>query len=779
MSVWNNQFISKLGRRCHDVWLAYPLACLIFSFALGILIGGLFLPAKEIYIILFLAAFVLLAVALWRKHYVCLLFVACFVGCLWFGFGYYNYDDFKLEPGTQVSIEGRILETTGQTAEKCSFILEPAASYHWPGNVMVYAKAGEYTYGQRVAITGIIAKDTGLRNPGGFDYNAYLRRQGIFTSVYTTYQGSVTIIEPASGNPLRLAAAALKTRVIRALDNITPEQKGFAVGILFGDKSGISGSDKTILSQTGIMHVFAVSGLHVGFVLALGMGLAKLLRLKKWLFAMVAFIPILLYAAMADFTPSVTRALVMATVGLLAYVLGREREKWTSLAVAAGVCLLWRPYFLFDVGFQLSFLAVAGIFYLSPCLEKVLPGKGALRNSFALTLAAQLAIMPIVAWNFHVVTLLGMLISPLLIFVAGVVVVGGLATLLLSYSFIGPYFVGLLGRFLQGGVQIATWMNAVPFAWRQVHVPHIGFIFCYYGLLLILPWLTYCKKPRWRVSLAILFLFALLVVPTHWRNDLRLTYLDVGQGTAIVVETPGGNSILIDGGGSGGELTATGTYVILPYLASQGIQKVDYIFNTHPHGDHMGGLLPVLETLPVGCLFTGVGFDDIALQEELLNTAAAAHVPWDFLLPGDILYLEENLTLEVLSAPLSADDIGNDLNDASCIFRLRYGDIDFLLPGDAGQKPLSQIPIREPETIEVIEMAHHGSPNSFTPDLYRSYQPEAVIISVGENNSYGHPDPAILAYWQKRGIPVYRTDELGAITCTTDGNHLTVEGFLP
>lgn len=121
--VWSNQFVSKLVRYCYDTWLAYPLACLIFSFVLGIFVGGFFLPSQKISILFFLAALALLVIALWRKHYAFLLFVAYFAGCLWFGFGYYNYDNFMLEPGTQVAIEGRILETTGQTAEKCSFYL--------------------------------------------------------------------------------------------------------------------------------------------------------------------------------------------------------------------------------------------------------------------------------------------------------------------------------------------------------------------------------------------------------------------------------------------------------------------------------------------------------------------------------------------------------------------------------------------------------------------------------------------------------------------------------
>ncbi len=760
-----------------DIWHSRPLAVTVVFFALGIALGNLFLPGKMMLTGLVAGAFLCLFLAFFKKWHTFLLIVACLLGVFWFSMDYQpRLEAAKPAAGSRVAVTGRIVDMVSRSNSQYTFILEPEDSYHWQGNAMVYAMPGDYAYGDVVKVTGKIAKSAALTNPGGFDYEKYLLRQGTITKIYATYNGSVTPTGENRGNALMAFAMKLKDRIEANLATLPDQQKNYMVGILFGDKTGLDKSDKAILSQTGIMHVFAVSGLHIGFILLLGTGLARLLKLKRWLYALVATLPVLLYCMMAGFTPSVTRAFIMCIVGMLAFCLGEEKDGWTALAVAFGVCLIWQPQFLFDIGFQLSFLAIAGMFYLTPAMEKLFPKKGFWGKALATAMAAQLATIPITAYNFHVVTLLGILLSPLAVFAAGITVIAGLLSLPISLLGLDVPFLHFAGTLVQGMVNVAAWCNQVPLAWRRVATPGVLSMALYYVLCLFIPYLTKKKLPRTSLLTCLALALFFMTVSVHSTGNLKVTYLDVGQGTAIVIETPGNQQILIDGGGGSGQnLSSTGYNIILPYLAQEGVTDVETIINTHPHSDHMGGLLAVMKSMPVDLLLTGEGFQDIELQKELISASEEENIPWQTIGKGTTLYLEQNITMEVL-AP---DDPGaGEVNDDSLVMLLHYGDTDFLFTGDAGEEVLEGLPLDAPQDIEVVEMAHHGSKDSFSQHLYDAFLPQAVMISVGANNSYGHPAAVVIQYWRDREIPVYRTDEMGAVTFISDGQTLQVDTYL-
>jgi len=775
--VWNNNIFTTIAHGLQNLWRSRPLMITVLFFALGIALGNLFLPEKVMIGTLLVLACLFLFLGIFKKWYPLLLLVACLLGVLWFSVDYQpRLLADKPEPGSRVAVTGRIVEMVSRSDAQYTFVLEPEADYRWPGQAMVYAMPGEYAYGDIVKVEGRIAKDSSLTNPGGFDYEEYLLRQGIITRIYATYNGTVTATGENRGNALMAFSIMLRDRIEENLDTLPAQEKGYIMAILFGDKTGLAQSDKAILSQTGIMHVFAVSGLHVGFVLLLGMAIARLLKLKRWFYATVSLLPVILYCMMAGFTPSVTRAMVMCTVGMLAFALGEEKDGWTALAVAGGACLIWQPQFLFDIGFQLSFLAIAGIFYLTPAIEKLFPQKSQAGKALLAGMAAQLATIPVTAYHFHVVTLLGIILSPLAVFVAGLTVIAGLLSLPVSLLGLGVPFLHLIGTLVQGMMNVADWFSQVPLVWSRVAIPGTVSILCFYLLCLVLPHMAKKKLPQISVLAGLVLAVSLIMVSWHDTGNLKVTYLDVGQGTAIVIETPGDQQILIDGGGGSGQnLAAPGYYTILPYLAGEGIENVEAIINTHPHSDHMGGLLAVMGAMPVDLLLTGEGFDDIELEKELLAVAEKEKIPCQTLSQGMTLYIEPGITMDILAPP---DPTIEEVNDASLVMLLHYGETDFLFTGDAGQTVLDDLPLTAPEEIEVVEMAHHGSKNSFSQHLYEKFSPEAVMISVGEDNPYGHPSSEVIDYWKNRHIPVYRTDQVGAVTFTSDGKRLTVDTYL-
>lgn len=264
--------------------------------------------------------------------------------------------------------------------------------------------------------------------------------------------------------------------------------------------------------------------------------------------------------------------------------------------------------------------------------------------------------------------------------------------------------------------------------------------------------------------------FAVLLLPTFCRNEeFAVNFIDVGQGDSILIGYDG-HYALIDGGGSPFNVTDTGEYVVLPYLRSLGIGKLDYCINTHPDADHIGGLLAVIDQLPVEHLVLHRNYGGNELQARLLALADERQVNVDFARVGDVLTLGDKVRITVV-APNADLDFAEDVNEGSVVTLVSYEDFDVLLTGDLqgeGQQKLLSSDLDFAE-IEVLQIPHHGSRNSYDEDWYAEFAPEAVAVSVGKDNSYGHPDQEIVEYWQRRGVQVWRTDMDGSLVITSDG----------
>ncbi|MEG1536912.1 MAG: MBL fold metallo-hydrolase, partial [Clostridiales bacterium] len=272
--------------------------------------------------------------------------------------------------------------------------------------------------------------------------------------------------------------------------------------------------------------------------------------------------------------------------------------------------------------------------------------------------------------------------------------------------------------------------------------------------------------------------FSLLpgVLPTQKMTALQnldqdalaeIVFLDVGQGDCTLVLLPQGTVLLIDGGGKEGSPGSVGENILLPYLKSRAIDHIDIIINSHPHGDHLDGLLSVLEQLPVDTLITAAAAARNSQQLLLLDTAARQGVHILPLSAGDI-YPVEQARLQVYW-PEKEGDYDQDPNAGSLIFELCYGEIDLLFPGDAEAPQLQQATAAYDVEAEIIKMPHHGSNDGYAEDFYQETQAETIIFTVGMDNRYGHPGQKVIEYWQHKST-VYRTDYQGSITIYTDGN---------
>lgn len=647
------------------------------------------------------------------------------------------------------------------------------------GNETLNLEPGDIVRGK-----GYLARPREARNPGEFDYRAYLWRQGILARLSCS-PGAVELIEPGTANGQGILKGA-KDRFVKLLEEqMSPHGAGIARALIFGDKTALEQDLKDLFLILGVMHLLAVSGLHVGFLLVLVQLLQGLLPLRPGYRFLLAVLMLFFYCALTEFTPSVLRASLMALIFLLGNLLRKERDFYSGIAAAALILLVINPHYLFLSGFQLSFLAAWGIVYFSPLVRKLFPKDFRFREWLLVPLAAQLAVLPASAYYFNLVSLIGLVTNLLLVPVAGFVVIGGLVAFLVSL--VSPPAAGVLlvslGAVLDAMIGACAPLEQVPFAALKVATPSLPVIAGYYFGAVVLRELV--LQEKYKALLAAAMVAALLIAGwQQWSpRPLEVVFLDVGQGDAIFMKTPKGTTILLDGGGTPGWQNTdyrVGKDVVIPYLERRGIKELDLLISSHPDTDHLQGLEEVLAELGAKTVVIPPRqlFGDGYLP--LLAKAAGKRVPVRELVAGDTVMLDDgNVILEILNPPagepafFTAPD-----NNHSLVVRVRYGRAAFLLTGDVELEALKGLLEQGqlgPATI--FKAPHHGSRTGYYEPYLDGLQPVGVVLSVGRN-SYGHPAPELVEYWEARQVGLYRTDEQGAIMIYTDGTNLKIRPFL-
>ena len=657
----------------------------------------------------------------------------------------------RLDLPMVVRIEGRLaVEPTRWAPDRTRLLIDADQADGAPASgriqVTVYGVPPPLTEGQRIAAPLKVHPATGFRNPGTFDYAAHLAREGVRV-VATARAESLTLLDdPSPPWAVRVKRASM-TAMGRALP---PTSAALLAGLLLGERTELPRDIDDAFRRAGVYHVLAVSGFNVALLAAAVWALCRLAHLPRRASAATAIVVVIGFALVVGPSPSVLRAVVTAVLVLAALLLERDASVTNSLAVAALAILAVRPGDLFDPGFQLSFAATLGI-VVAP-----LP-RSAVFGALGVSAAAQLAVLPVALTHFNQLSTIGVVANLGVVPLAGAATIVGLVAVALSFlsetvggvAFDAVWPVLLL---LRGVVALAA---RVPGA--VVHLPAPGWIAvtCYLGgLALLLVWYeTRARDGRRSPLLLGIVLLALAVGVAAWPlvrpsdGRLRLTVLDVGQGDAIVIETPDGRTILVDAGSGGPMRLDAGERVVAPFLWNRGVLRLGGAAVTHDDADHAGGMPAVRRLFRIDEQWTGASFPS---EPRRFGRALVTALP-----------------------PLDAP--GGRRNDAGLVLRIEMGLVSFLLASDIGAA-------REHELVAsgtrfgstVLKVAHHGSRSSTTLEFLRAVRPTVAAISVGARNPYGHPDPGVLARLAEIGARVYRTDRDGAVIFETDGGTLTV-----
>jgi competence protein ComEC len=580
----------------------------------------------------------------------------------------------------------------------------------------------------------------------------------------------------------------------------------------------------------GLSHLLVASGTQVAFLGALLIGTARWLRLRHgWLLLLV--VPtLMLYAMLAGGASSIWRATVAGVCVAWALLLGRDTDGVSLWSLSLIILLLIEPMQLHDLGFQLTFAATWGLLVLAPALRPRLEriaGAGWLAQLAALSLGAQLAATPLLLYHFGRMSLVGLGANFIAVPLAAVLVTGGLVGLVVPWANALNY---LLVRFMDG---VATVAARAPGAQTEAPpLPLLWTIGCYALLVLaLLPgqwnqrwneldastrltilrhqFISWWQRKRqtmgFRPQSALVCLALVCTAYSVWRTvasrnaPLRVTVLDVGQGESIVVQSPSGRTVLIDGGTRGDEGRGeVGRSVIVPYLQSMGIQQIDAMVLTHADSDHCNGLPAVLREVPVRLAIDGAAAHDEMLgapstraidqrdsgaadMGSVADYAAVKRlwcergVPVHAARAGQKLQLGDGIVLTVV-APLSPPLRGENNNGA--VLRLDHGAVSMLLTGDIEREAEERLLRRgAPLQCTVLKVAHHGSKTSTSPQFLRAAAPKVAVLSCGRYNSFGHPNPVTLQRLAEQRVATFRTDIDGAVEILSDGRTCWVQTF--
>ncbi len=698
------------------------------------------------------------------------------IGMLSISLSLSNQAAFPLQDGQKVQLSGQVMPEMRPIAADDSHLLVKTNSINghpWQGLLYLYYQPGSYIApGTYIEAEGEVFKMQGHNNPHSFDYSDYLLKQGIAASISCYEPGFILALNASNQAPQNTLS-----RLLTAFEQVAEENAPLLRGVFFGDKSELDYALHSNLSLAGVLHSFAVSGLHVGFIVMAALFIVGKSRSKRWWRLAISMAFLLFYLSLTGLSASILRAAIMAILMLSAQALEQKSDNYTNMAIAALVCLLYRPLWIFDAGFQLSFCAVWGIFYLYPHSKWLLSGEkeSLFSKIFALTITASIATMPLIAYYFYHISWVALLISPLFVLGVGIVVIFCFLAALgaifsLNLAAIPLYIADLVMTVM---ANLANWSANLPFAYTISGQISPALIIICYLIILALPLCRQLNKPKTAFATGLLAICLILsVIPGYLNHNdnLKVTYIDVGQGDATLIITPNQQKILLDGGGNAGSPGSIGQYTLLPYLKAQGIDHLDMIISTHPDFDHIDGLISVAKYIDVDTLLYAETFDDIPLQQELLTIAEQNNIKLQAVISGDYLQLDENISIEVLN-PQPKQEL-SDNNAASIAILLSYGRIDYLFTGDADFEYLSAIP-----HAEIVKLPHHGSGGAYDEQAYRQLAAEMVIISCGKDNSYGHPGQNVLEYWQ--GLAqIYRTDTDGAITIESDGQDFWASTYL-
>jgi competence protein ComEC len=671
------------------------------------------------------------------------------------------------------------------------------------GKILVNFEGDNLKYGDIVKIKGNLKNPSENLNPNELSYRKILAQKNIYKIIYVKKENLEILGENKKfiyrivknilnfkNSLVENLKKSLPGKIIIDNVNYKTSYAELLASIIFGSKAvNISNELEEKFRETGIIHILVASGAQISLLLLFSLFILKFRPESSFnlaLFSSFSLLLIISYGIMTGGDASIKRAVIMGIVYILAIILKKEYDNLNSLFFSAFLILIFSPQTLYSISFQLSFITCFGIIYFSPTLTEFL-SKFKIKNfekisyyiifTISACISAQIFVWPVIAYYFNQVSLVSIIsnifVVPLVAFLLPMGILGSIIgffplKLAVFFNFLNGFSLFLL-------LKITLFFSNFQFSSIYVKTPSIFLIIFWYLFLISIVEIKNknIKLNLSKEKLVIIFLFVLAFF-TFFKlfqsinRPLTVTFLDVGEGDSIFIENKNGVKILVDGGGIPENLQSeydVGERIVVPFLRRKGISKIDIVILTHPHNDHLQGLLSVLKNFKVGIVLdSGYENKENPLYYEFLSLIKEKNIRYKIVKYGDIFNLGSSkikiLNPQVPYLNLTKSDIDNN----GIVFKLTEGNVRFLFTGDIYKEGECKI-LENGEDIEsdILKIPHHGSNTSSSLEFLEKVKPKISIISVGRDNTYGHPSKEVIERIKKIGSSIYRTDKNGAI----------------
>lgn len=680
--------------------------------------------------------------------------------------------------------------------------------------VTVRTLSDSWHYGDVLRLSLNLRQPRNFHTPGAFDYEGYLARQGIFLSAFLWNDADVQRVG-TKGSSLWVRVERVRSTISEFLAaHLDTDTAAVLQALIIGDERFITKDLRDTFSRTGVAHVLSISGLHISLVAATAYGFwwwvvgrspSLLLRFTAPVLAsLLAIPPVVLYASISGGNVATWRSVLMVLTYLVATLIGRQSEAYRSLAFAALlISILWPGAFL-DVSFQLSFVSVLSLFLATqrftewwkkrrapdtigpPSLHERLLRWGG--TYLAISGGALLGTLPLTAAYFNQVTLIGLFANAVIVPLLGsaAVILGLLAAgFLFLHAGLATVFVLSAGVAIRLGIWAAEGFATVPYAAIQTVTPNLFELALLYGLLCCAVFRAILRQLRAPLRFLPHLLLSFLLFDIagwtwhrYYREELRITFLDVGQGDAAVVELPDSQVMVIDGGGFASENFDAGEALLAPFLWSRKIRRVDMLVLSHPQLDHYGGLPYLVEHFSPREFWSNGEVTRSGKFPRLQAILAKNEVRSRVLCREMPPMTFGKVKMRILHPP--CQHTGLDANNASLVLRLSYGSVDVLFTGDIEAEGESVLLSTPGELAsEIVKVPHHGSRTSSSPAFVQTTAPRIAVASLGFRNRFRFPAPEVVRRYEQHGGTFLRTDEQGTITLVSDGRGYQVLPSFP
>ncbi|MGF7056380.1 DNA internalization-related competence protein ComEC/Rec2 [Brassicibacter mesophilus] len=662
-------------------------------------------------------------------------------------------------------------------------------SYFVDENIILRVYEGQaLDIGDTVKVNGILKRPDRNTNPGLFNYRLYLQAQDIFC-ILTTNGHNTDIISKRQLTHGQIVSCKFKDYVVRTLDNfLNTKNSNIMKSIILGDDSFLDDYTEEKFRGLGIAHILAVSGLHIGIIFLVITFFLRLLKVDKKISVIIAILLIWIYGYFINFPSSVLRASVMFSTLILSTLTYRRYDSLNVLAFSALILLMYRPSFVFSMGFQFSYIATASLIVFTNRINGFISNESS-ENSKAYKIlspliAVQIGMFPVMSYYFNSYCIFSILSNLLIIPLLSLSLM--MSFVLLLISLMNIKIAVIVGFFINALINISDWFTDIIYNIPLLNVVLRSMtlleILLYYLMLMIL--LKVIRLDFLNSNIAKL-IFAYLATVIFLNISIVLTednviidFIDVGQGDCSLIRTDG-KSILVDSGGTILSDFDVGKNIILPYLRKQGVRKIDAVFISHFHEDHCEGLVSLIGNIKIEGIFIGYNPTNNKLYSTIKNLAKEQDIAMVVVNKNDIIRLNKHKYIKVLSLLDNYEDIMlYNENNLSIVMLLEAFNKKVLFTGDI-EKEVEATLANENRNydVDILKVPHHGSKTSSTQRFITSYAPEYAVIQVGKNN-FGHPSQEVLNRYVDNNVKVYRNDIDGMITAKLDQNSIKITPYL-